>query len=720
MKKLISLVIIQIFACIFAFGATIVVTNTNSSGPGSLYQAFLTANSNSDSSNYITFSSQLSYPITINVTSELPVTKGNLTVDGLVSGADSYPDVILRGNGSNIGIKINYSFDTQIENVVIKGFVFNNFDRGILIYNASNNLIEYCYFGTDVTGSVSNAGQGHPNHGAVMIVDNSSYNTVRNCLMSGNYDAIGIFEPIPPDYNIPGLCTGNVIAGNIIGLDRTGQYAIPNFDGILLINGIRSTLIGGPNPEDRNIISGNTNDAVRFEKLTEYDTRDNQVTGNYIGLNINGSAVIGNGAHGIAFFGASNNTASNNVIAGSGSGGIICLMQGSIENTISGNIIGLMPDGITPAPNNAGINISEYSHYTHITGNIISSNSQYGIRLTADYCNVKSNIIGLAADQDTPRGNGTHGIYISGGMYNIIGGLYLAGGNTISSNNECGIVMTNNSYNGKVSHANQVRGNRIGTNSAGNQPRGNGTDGILIVDGSNHNTIGGLNNNYRNIISGNLHNGIRLGSSLTIGNYIQANRIGCGDDINIVIGNGQDGIRLQNGASHNLIGDQNNHVHLNIIRFNQGNGVTVGTWPTDTSTLFNTIRGNSIAANGLLGIDLGNNGVTHNDPGNYGNGPNKMITWPVFGKQALNTISGSARANCIVDIYITDRPFPWEYGQGLQYIGTTTSDSQGRFLFTIPPEIFWGVAPLIITATTTDYDGNTSEFSKNRRIMQKQ
>ncbi len=718
MKKNFIILIFMLFASLSFYGATITVTNTNSSGPGSLYQAVLTANQNGDSHNTITFSSSLSYPITINLTNELPIQKSNTTINGLVSGGDLYPDVVLKGNGSINGIKINYSFDEQLENITIRGLVFNNFDRGILVYYASNNIIEYCYFGTNVSGSASQSSQGHPNYAGITMVENSSYNTIRYCVLSGNQNAgIGIFDAADGGV-IPGAGTGNIIYGNIIGLDRSGQYAIPNYEGILIINGITDTQVGGTEPDQRNIISGNTMAGIRLERNGNLDTSGNIISGNYIGLNINGNAMIGNGGTGAAFYKAKNNTLAGNVIAGSGSSGVVCIHQYSTGNTISGNIIGLMANGLTSAPNNEGINVSEHSHYTTITSNIISSNTLYGIRITANYCTVKNNSIGLASDYTTPRGNGTHGIYLLGAKYNEIGGLYGTDGNTISANQQYGILLTHNTTNGYLSQNNNIRGNRIGTNATGVYPRGNVLDGILLDSGSSHNTIGGLNNAYRNIISANGNSGIRLGGSATVNNFIYGNYIGTGADFETAMGNTLDGIRVQNGSSNNIIGDSN-YSYINRIMYNLRNGITIGTWPTDSSTLYNTIRGNHFKNNGLLAIDLGNEGVTQNDPDYYNNGPNKRVFFPVFGKQFQNNINGYCMPSCTVDVFIADRFFPWEYGQGMEYIGSVVSNSQGRFTFTIPPEVFFNIYPLIITGTATDQNGNTSEFSKNYRVKQK-
>src|SRR4051794_39904224 len=77
------------------------------------------------------------------------------------------------------------------------------------------------------------------------------------------------------------------------------------------------------------------------------------------------------------------------------------------------------------------------------------------------------------------------------------------------------------------------------------------------------------------------------------------------------------GIRIQTA---------NNVVEGNLISGNDGNGVAVLTF----SATGNRIVGNSIHANGGLGIDLGANGVTANDTGDLDLGENNRQNFPVL------------------------------------------------------------------------------------------
>ena len=88
------------------------------------------------------------------------------------------------------------------------------------------------------------------------------------------------------------------------------------------------------------------------------------------------------------------------------------------------------------------------------------------------------------------------------------------------------------------------------------------------------------------------------------------NKIGTDVTGTLAVGNASHGIRLCCGAGDNAIGGAL-PGEANIIAFNGGSGVVVQGLPsTDTGAIHNRISGNSIFENTLLGIDLGNDGVT--------------------------------------------------------------------------------------------------------------
>jgi hypothetical protein len=172
-----------------------------------------------------------------------------------------------------------------------------------------------------------------------------------------------------------------------------------------------------------------------------------------------------------------------------------------------------------------------------------------------------------------------------------------------------------------------------------------------------------------------------------------------------------DGIRIN--GSNNVIGGTA-VGQRNAITGNAGAGVYVA------AGTGNSIRGNSIDANGGLGIDLAPAGVTPNDPHDTDSGPNNLQNFPLLtsvvnaGGQTrvtltLNSTPGTAFA---FDLYTSAAADPSGFGEGMTLRGsfTQSTDScgnvtfQGIFTPALTPGTFF-------TATVTDPAGNTSEFS---------
>ena len=173
----------------------------------------------------------------------------------------------------------------------------------------------------------------------------------------------------------------------------------------------------------------------------------------------------------------------------------------------------------------------------------------------------------------------------------------------------------------------------------------------------------------------------------------------------------------------------------NVISFNNGTGVRVTGGAVQ-------IRFNKIFANGhprstinALGIDLAAAGVTPNDPGDTDTGPNNLQNFPELTSVAavaggtriegtLSTLNSTPEKTFLVDFYsnvagtlrFNGNPYPAcdasGYGEGETYLGTTsvTIDASGTrsFSYTIFTSLAAGA---VVTATATDPDGNTSEFS---------
>ena len=229
-------------------------------------------------------------------------------------------------------------------------------NEGIQIFgsDATANLIVGNFIGTDATGT------NRLSNGMGLEFQNNSWgNTVGGAqagagnLVSGNNgDAI----------KIDGGCYNNVIQGNLVGTDVTGENALVNYGNGVDINGNNNT-IGGTAPGSGNVFSGNSGDGI---VLVFSSASYNLMEGNLIGTDITGTQPIPNDQEGIQFFfSASYNTVGGTV---AGAGNIIAFNQNQgisvglssndecvgdtiLSNSIFGNSrigIDLGSDGVTP------------------------------------------------------------------------------------------------------------------------------------------------------------------------------------------------------------------------------------------------------------------------------------------------------------------------------------------------------------------------------------
>jgi hypothetical protein len=155
----------------------------------------------------------------------------------------------------------------------------------------------------------------------------------------------------------------------------------------------------------------------------------------------------------------------------------------------------------------------------------------------------------------------------------------------------------------------------------------------------------------------------------------------------------------------------------NVVAYNSGPGVAIN---GNTATS-NAIRANRIFANGGLGIDLGSDGVTQNDSQDTDVGPNNLQNFPVLSAasrsatntQIQGTINSIANSQFQLDFFASDVADATGYGEGKQYLGTTTVTTNGSgdasFNVTLPVSVPVGS---MLTATATDAGNNTSEFSQ--------
>ena len=266
---------------------------------------------------------------------------------------------------------------------------------------------------------------------------------------------------------------GNVVVGNIIGAEYTGTSAFPNQTGIIVEAGTSNT-IGGSQAADRNLISGNSGDGILLTGTSSGTT----IVGNYIGVRVNGAALLGNGGQGVLV----NSTADNhiggagsgetNVIGGSGGDGVRITGAGATGNHVIGNVIGTDAalTGVRLANTLSGVHVTGGASGTEIggsasgAGNILAASVEHGVRLDGSSTGtlVRGNTIGTV-DGVTHVGNVKQGVYIASSSGNTIGGTGAGDGNLIVFDGLDGVAVVSGG-------GNAILGNSIYQNQTVSNP----------------------------------------------------------------------------------------------------------------------------------------------------------------------------------------------------------------------------------------------------------
>ncbi len=502
-------------------------------------------------------------------------------------------------------------------------------------------------------------------------------------------------------------CNNNHIQGNYIGVDASGSSRRGNRTGILLSNS-SNNVIGGL---VRNVISGNETNGI------EVFGSNNVIQGNFIGTNASGTGAISNRDQGVAILSPSS---TNNLIGGDsiGKGNLISGNSRGISiegpgNIIQGNLIGTDITGATNLRNGVGIQaLFENTLIGGLTpgaGNVISGNDT-GVVFGGEGSKLQGNFIGTDISGTAAIGNTFDGVVASNGA--LLGGTVAGARNVIAGNQQSNILLDLNGSGQGVT----VQGNYIGTDVTGNRAISAFTTGSGIQISGSSNVVGGLVPAAQNVISGNVV-GIRFRSS-NVGspqeNVIRGNLIGLNAAGTAPVPNTQGGIEFSDG-SNNLVGGTQSGA-ANKIAFNGKHGVVVL-----SRSFQNSIRGNSIFSNDGLGIDLGDEiGVTANDATDLDAGANKLQNFPVLTSVTSNsnstTIQGSLKSTpntaFQIDFYSSAALDPSEHGEGALFFNTTSistnSNGDATINVTFPMPLGTG---RVVTATATDPNGNTSEFS---------
>ncbi len=565
--------------------------------------------------------------------------------------------------------------DTPGERNLISG----NGRYGVHLQNSGTmyNTISGNHIGTNIDGTAAIG-----NRAGVSISRGAGYNVIggdtpgqRN-LISGN-DGHGVRF-----YHSP---ASNTVSGNYIGTDISGMKSLGNGSNGVNIHGIGQTISG-------NLISGNGAHGVA---IMNSDSTNNIVSGNYIGTNAAGTEVIGHRWHGVFIgYGAQDNLiggdepGQRNLISGNSNSGVAIVHGGTANNTVSGNYIGTDVTGTLALGNEKGVGVGYGAQNNRITGNLISGNHVgVGIGDTGTVNNVVSgNYIGTDISGTTGLSNTAMGVRIEdGAQFNLIGGDNATPGGACSA--DCNLISGNASgiwIEGSSTNYNTVSGNYVGTDASGTEPVGNQWGGIDIWDGQN-NLIGGDTPAERNLVSANGF-GVAAYHPTAAQNVIKGNYIGTDAGGTVDLGNLGYGIMFRSGAHDNLA--ENNLVAF--TKYWNDNRPGPGILVLHDTSLSNTLSQNNIHSNEQKGILLREGG-------------NRELPAPVITTVDwdVGLVGGIACVLCTVEVFSDAQD------EGRWYEGSTAADVDGAWSLTIGGP-FTGPN---VTATATDADGNTSQFS---------
>ncbi len=362
-----------------------------------------------------------------------------------------------------------------------------------------------------------------------------------------------------------------------------------------------------------------------------------------------------------------------------------------------------------------------------IRGLVVNGGFSYTFSLSGANGKVQGCFVGTDVTGSTAVPN-TRGVY-SNGPGSTVGGPLPADRNLIAGN-QAQDIWSENTPNLTI------QGNLVGTDKSGAALIGAFSGGLVVSPARAGDVIKG------NVVAG-AHNthGIYIGGGSTIdfGTVVQGNFVGTDVTGTVNLGNTFNGIVVE---TQQVTVGGTGAGEGNVIAFNKGAGVFLGYTSLGTIRR-NPIRGNSIYSNhqnpsalATQGIDLGESsggsgagGLTVNDLGDADTGPNDYQNFPLissavstFGEApggGSTTIEGRlnslANTQFDLDFYSNDGCLgrPQDFLEGRTYLGSSVVTTDGAGNATINAVLPVVLAPgEIVSATATDPEGNTSEFSQ--------
>ncbi len=394
-------------------------------------------------------------------------TLSGFTITGGLNGVDVEASNVVIGAPSTGGKRDRKNDDDKARTIIA-----DNQGDGIFILTVpgesevENVSVVDNYIGLGADGITR-----RKNIGSGVRIENASRNEVAFNHIAGNGDD-GVTIRTARD----GKAEDNDISFNYIGLAADSTTRVQNDgDGVAIIEASKNQVAA-------NTISGNSRHGVFIRR----GASANVVSVNRIGLE------HPNEEDGIRIEEASNNEIRGNTISeNDGHGVTIIATQREAtaeENIISLNRIGLAEDGLAAAGNAGhGVLIQDASNNL-LALNTISANDSIGVLIVttatdrlAEKNKLFKNIIGLALDGQTRRGNGLDGVLIQDASDNTVLD------NTLSANTLSGVALIT-TVAGRKTERNVIEANRIGTGLSSNEADS------LLHNNENGVTIQGLDN----------------------------------------------------------------------------------------------------------------------------------------------------------------------------------------------------------------------------------
>jgi hypothetical protein len=470
----------------------------------------------------------------------------NATIVNNFIGTDS-TGMLAKGN-AQMGMSIN-----NTNNVQIGGATYNL--RNIICNSSGSHAINIsaCSTAVNIKGNFI----GLAKDGTTTLANRSNGINIQTS------SPVNIGGPTKPERNLisnslfeSGIrmnnCATATIQNNYIGTDSTGLLNKGNKQVGINVSGTTGLIIGGSSFNLRNLVCANQQNGMSISTCPGVI-----IKGNFVGLGIDGSTILGNSQHGMliqtsagALIGGTS-IAERNLISNCGQNGMEMIT--SSNSVIVNNYFGVDSTGMLVRGNSGrGVYINNsadvvFGGSVPLSGNIIANSGQTAFALVGTLSPrgiIKGNILGLAIDGSTSMPNLGHGMEIVSRKA-IIGGTTLAERNLIANSRNQGIQATS-------SDTIKIVGNYIGVDVTGLLNRGNGDNGINI-NSSVDVVIGGSNYVERNIVSGNGDNGIRInGNSYRA--IIKGNFCGLGKDGSTIISNTESGILFTQNCDSAVVG----------------------------------------------------------------------------------------------------------------------------------------------------------------------